>query len=149
MLDLPDIRVEDGFRCGPAAVATALSALNMKWSLANLTAYLATTPSDGSDPRSIEGFLRRLGLYLVAGEMDLGLLRYFTSRGIPVLCVVQSEGEGHWITVAGIKRGWVHYQDPAYGPIRLKEEDFFKIWHDEDRLGTYYRYWGIAIRKAE
>lgn len=139
--DISEIRKADGVSCAAGAVAIALSALDMQWRLGSLVNYLNVTGVDGSDPRTVESYLRRIGLCLSAGEMDLGDLRYHARRGRPVICAI----EGHWVVSAGIKRGKVHYMDPDEGPKRLAETDFLAIWHDQDRLGSYYRRWGIAV----
>lgn len=137
MLQLPDIRQRTGWDCGKAAVECVLRFFGSSADLRKL----GTSPMDGTDPRAIETCLRLSNHQVISGEMDLDDLRYFTKTGRPVIAVVN----GHYVTVAGIARGKVHYQDPWTGPCKCKPGDFLGWWKEADRLGVTYRHFGIAV----
>lgn len=137
MLSLPDVRQKRDYDCGKAATACVLQLLDASADLR----VLGTTPTDGTDPRAIESCLRLAGCKVVSGEMTLGDLRHFTRTGRPVIAVVN----GHYVVVAGVSRGKVHYQDPLEGPQRCSEKDFAKWWKEADRLGVVYDQFGIAV----
>jgi ABC-type bacteriocin/lantibiotic exporter with double-glycine peptidase domain len=144
MIALPDIRQRESWDCGPAAVRSALTALGYRPPDLMAT-VLGTSPSDGTDPRAVESYLRREGLAVISGEMTLADLTHFTKTGRPVLCLVTKAGCGHWVTVAGRSRGRVHFQDPDTGPSRLSDAAFLAEWIDHDRLGVTYRQFGLAV----
>jgi hypothetical protein len=64
-----------------------------------VSALLPATPIDGTDPRALESFFRRLGIPAQSGEMDWRDLAYHTARGRPVAALVQLDGCGHWVAV--------------------------------------------------
>jgi hypothetical protein len=67
--------------------------------------WLPATPIDGTDPRALESFFRRLGIPAQSGEMDWRDLAYHTARGRPVAALVQLDGCGHWVRCGGRPRG--------------------------------------------
>ena len=74
-------------------------------------------------------------------------LKEQTTAGRPVLCPI-SEGGGHWVVVAGVHRGWVHFMDPDEGEHRkLKCSEFFGLWWDFTRNGTVYHSFGLSTWK--
>lgn len=137
MLTLPDVRQKKAYDCGRAATECVLKHFSATANLSNL----ATTPTDGTDPRAIEACLRLAGRKIVSGEMSLADLRHFTRSGRPVIAVVN----GHYVVVSGVSRGRVHYQDPLEGPQRCSERDFVMWWKEADRLGVVYDQFGIAV----
>lgn len=142
MLTLSDMRQAYSYDCGIVAVKVLLRALGKRLTPENMRA-LSTSPIDGTDPRAIESLLRKLGLHVLSGEMTWYDLVYFTQTR-PVICLINSDGIGHWVVAAGIKDGRMHYQDPSDGPKHLGKKKWLDIWRDVDRLGAVYRQWGIA-----
>lgn len=144
-LALPDRRQTTGWGCGPAATRVALEYLGVRRPARRVREGLPHSPQDGTDPRTIEAFLRGLGLDVQAGEMALCDLAHHAAHGRPVLCLIQAGGVGHYVVSAGLFRGRVYYQCPADGPADLPPTGWLSVWHDTDRYGTVYRRFGIAV----
>jgi predicted double-glycine peptidase len=141
MIDIPDIRQQTGYTCGPAAVRAALSAVGLDFSEADLTAAMKTTAA-GTSPRSMVAAMLTMGFDFTAGTMDLADLRHFTHRGYPVVALVTGlDGAGHYVTVAGMDRRDVHLHDPAHGALSFRRAAFLDRWCDGD-----WRQWACAIR---
>lgn len=141
MLTIPDVRQRADYDCGAACVAAVLRALGIKvpvelWDLAN--------PVQGMPPDTVEAVLRGAGVRVVSGQMSAADLQHFTRSGAPVLCPVNSGGEGHWVVVTGVGRGRVHFHDPAAGPTSLRVKEFLPMWQDSHWLGGVYKNWGIV-----
>lgn len=141
-LSLPDVRQEGYSDCGPAAVYCVLEFLHRKpRSLHEVTAALHTNDTDGTDPRTIEGYLRGLGCRVQSGEMAVSDLRWHTQQGRPVIVVVR----GHYVVAAGVAYNRVVVQDPLNGLRRISVPLFLGSWREVDRLGAVYRQFGIAV----
>jgi ABC-type bacteriocin/lantibiotic exporter with double-glycine peptidase domain len=143
MLALPDVRQRFDYDCGAAATKTVLSFYGLKTNTYVL-APLATNPIDGTDPRAIEATLRRSGLKVISGEMDLDDLKHHTKLGRPVICLIQLENVGHYVVVGSVKFNQVHFNDPTNGPSKNNLTKFKDRWKDVDRLNTTYHQFGIA-----
>jgi len=141
MIELSDIRQKGNHDCGHAAVRCVVAYFGCRYP--NLMSRLATTGMDGTDPRSIEGFLRQEGFLVQSGHMTITDLRHHTKLGRPVIVLVSWHG-GHYIVVSGVRRGYVYFQDPAEGPGRLDLGQFLQAWASFDRFGTIYNNFGIA-----
>ena len=142
MITLSDMRQKEDYDCGIVAVKILLKALGKRLTPEGLIA-LSTSPIDGTDPRSIEALLRKLGLHVLSGEMTWNDLVYFTQTR-PVICLISLDNVGHWVVASGIKDGRMHYQDPSEGPCSLGKKKWHEVWRDIDRLGAVYRQWGIT-----
>lgn len=140
ILELPDIRQIADYDCGQAASEIVLAHLGYTFGL-----KIPITSIDGADPRTIESAFRQMGLPVISGQMDPGLLRYFADTGRPVICLIQHNGVGHYVVSAGVLRGSIHYQCPVEGLLTVKINEFLDIWHDTDRFGTNFTCFGIAI----
>jgi hypothetical protein len=136
-VDLPDLRQKGPADCGPTAWKVACQAVGAAGRRPLHTLV------DGCGPREIENALWHAGVGVQAGVMDVDDLRYHTKRGRPVICLVRSDGEGHWVVVGDVARGFVHHQCPVHGPRKMRTAAFVAAWWDEDRGVTYTR-WGIA-----
>jgi ABC-type bacteriocin/lantibiotic exporter with double-glycine peptidase domain len=143
MLALPDVRQRFDYDCGAAATKTVLSYFGMKTNT-YILAPLATNPIDGTDPRAIEATLRRSGLKVISGEMNLEDLQHHTKLGRPVICLIQLDHVGHYVVVGSVKFGQVHFNDPTNGPSKNSSKKFVERWKDIDRLNTIYTQFGIA-----
>jgi ABC-type bacteriocin/lantibiotic exporter with double-glycine peptidase domain len=136
----PDRRQADGWSCGLITAQTCLDLLG-RGELAGLSA----SPLDGTDPRAMECFFRRLGLPAQSGEMDWRDLAYHAARGRPVACLVQLDGCGHWVTAWRATSRRVSWQCPATGPRAATPAAFRRDWWDWDRHGVDYRCFGVAV----
>jgi predicted double-glycine peptidase len=142
MLQIPDIRQQTGYTCGPAAVRAALAVHGWHFGESDLAAAMGTT-SAGTSPRGILAGLRATGFRHTAGAADLADLTHWTRRGIPVVALVTGlNGVGHYVTVAGTDRRNVTFQDPTAGPLVFRRAAFLNRWHDGQ-----WRQWACAIRQ--
>lgn len=123
----------------------ALRFLSIRRNLTEVAQAVGTSGLDGTDPRAVESYLRRMGLTVLAGEMTINDLAHFGRTGRPVLCLVQDDGVGHYVVSAGTRRGRVYFQDPLAGPRSLSRLGFDLAWWDYDRLGPAYRRYGLAV----
>lgn len=108
---------------------------------------MGTNQLNGTDPRTIEAFLRGEGLRVFSGEMRLEDLAHFTKTGCPVICLVTMHGSGHYVVAAGVKRNKVWFQDPSGGLGSLTAGDFIDRWVDFDRLGVSYKHFRLVVWK--
>jgi ABC-type bacteriocin/lantibiotic exporter with double-glycine peptidase domain len=143
-VELPDIRQEDVYDCGAVAANIVCTYWGLNRPRSAYLRELLTNGINGTDPRTMEGFLRRQGLYVISGEMSAADLRFQTRLGRPAVVLVTSQGVGHYAVVSAVSRGGVFMQDPACGPRRQRLKDFVADWHDGDRLGVAYTQFGIV-----
>jgi len=102
-------------------------------------------PIDGTSPDTLEAALWSIGFYVISGVMDCDDLRYQTRRGRPVICCVGGQpGRGHWVVVAGVVRGRVHYHCPISGMRSATIPEYVSYWSDTTRRGVVYHQWGIG-----
>jgi predicted double-glycine peptidase len=148
----PDVRQSLPYDCGPAAVRAALFAGGTRPAdvpeAIDMIAELGTTPEDGTDPRAVEGYLRRRGLPVVSGTMTTADLAHFTRTGRPVICLVTRHFVGHYVCAWKVARGVVHYHDPADGPRKMRAAEFAASWRDWCRSGLVYERFGLALGEA-
>lgn len=142
LLDLPIVRQRRSHTCAVAACRCLLRFHG----LAGPPSFASET--DGADPRAVEVALRRAGLGVLAGEADVGQLKYWCGRGMPPICLIQwTDGivrVGHYVVVAGVYRGKVHYADPIDGLTSLPISEWNDRWTDSERLGGTFRHWAVA-----
>jgi predicted double-glycine peptidase len=141
VLPIPDTRQDTPHGCGEAAVRCVL---NYHKILAAIPRF--ATPQDGSDPRQLEAYFRRLGLHVLSGEMKIGDLKHFCNEGRPPVVLVHWDGDrdSHYVVVRGVSRGRVYYQDVETGPGSCSLRDWRRAWSAEGRLGEIYRTWAIV-----
>jgi ABC-type bacteriocin/lantibiotic exporter with double-glycine peptidase domain len=145
ILDLPDLRQSSDFDCSDACLRIVFRFFGRARSPA------VATPVDGADPRALEAAFRRAGFFAQAGDGLTPLdLRFHTRLGHPVVCLVTNhDGVGHYVVVAGVARGFVHYQDPETGPGRERAAAFFARWRDSDHDGRRFNRWAIIVRPPD
>jgi len=150
MIDnFPGVQQANSYDCGPAAVKSVFAYYNRDtYSLTRYVDLLNTTSEDGTYPRSIEAVLRRHKFCVIAGEMRIADLRYFTTSLVPVICLVTSDdGFGHYVVVTSVNHGSVHYFDPECGRSKKRKNTVFEEkWQDFDRYGMHYQRIGIVVR---
>lgn len=141
ILKLPDVRMTDEWDCGGTAYRCVLAFLERP--LPPLRETMLSNPVQGLSPSTMESLLREAGLNVLSGRMRVNDLKHFCSSGRPVLCPINQDG-GHWVVVAGLERGFVHYHDPSWGPQRMRAHDWTIKWIDTCSAGHVYSNWGIA-----
>lgn len=139
ILALPVYYQRNNYSCGPVAVRIALDYLGARGR------RVPASPIDGTDPRTLESALWLAGVAVQAGQMDVDDLRHHTRKGRPVIALVQEDGVGHWIAVAGVERGRVHSVCPVRGVVAERSDEFDGRWWDSDRFGAEYVRWGLAV----
>jgi len=143
LLPLPDIRQQESYDCGTAALQSVASHFGLESTL--------EADEQGTTPQQILGELTRIGLASVAksGLTVPDLARFFNA-GIPVLCPIQvgepeETNSGHWVVVVGVGLGQVFVQDPSSGVRMIAESDWLARWFDLDRDGNRFESYGIAV----
>ncbi len=139
LLAVPDVRQRKTYDCGPACVKTIDQMHGRRFPLSKYTSELVASPSDGTDPRTIERYLRQLGYGVVSGEMSVESLQFFCRQNLPVIVLLH----GHYLIVYRFARRKVCVQDPLDGPRSIKILDFEREWKDHDRVETF-KQWGIV-----
>lgn len=140
LLALADLRQDTPHGCGEAAVRCVLAFFKI---IATIPRF--ATPQDGSDPRQLEAYLRRLGLRVMSGEMRAVDLRHFCDSGRPVIALVHwpDDRDSHYVVVRGISRGRVHFHDVETGPGSCSLREWDRAWSADGRIETFRR-WGIV-----
>lgn len=149
LLDLPDVRQEADWDCGPAAVEAACSFLGVgPKGRAAYVEGLGATPEAGTSPDAVASFLARQGLAVTAASgLEVSDLSRFFAAGQPVLCPCRPDGSaasGHWVAVIGVGLGQVFIHDPAQGRRMMPEDDWLAIWKDADATGQAWERHGVA-----
>lgn len=150
ILDIKDIRQDDKESCGAAAIAAVGAYFHAGPNYLGGWKKLLGDDSNGTPPAAILRVLSSLGL---EGKGKSGMsttdLQELTASGSPVLCPVQSYGGGHWVVVIGVGKGYVFLQDPAdktrLGRVMVEEDKWNEAWHDKDKYGNEFNYYGIAV----
>lgn len=145
ILSLPDVRQERDDNCGTAAAEVVRRFYGIRERAADLA-----NPIQGTAPDTLAAVLRSLGLNVLAGQMLGGVadLQHFTRLGYPVVCCVTLNGAGHWVVVAGVARGRVHFHDPLAGPRKLPLSEWLDCWRDTSaETAQPFRSWGIVVDK--
>lgn len=138
MIKIPDLRQRTDYSCGEAAV----DAVFMYFGLSTRCRKLST-PYDGMHPSTAEALLRKAGLSVVSGTMDIDDLRYHVRRGRPVLCPIDAYG-GHWVVVFSVGPRSITYHCPLEGREKIAHRQWLSMWEDSTRVGHPFRHWGIA-----
>lgn len=139
MLNLPDIRQTTDYDCGAAAIDTVCRFYKRRErgpvKLANHV--------QGMAPDTVEAVFRSLGFKLLSGTMTTRDLRSL-ALDRPVMCCINAETGGHWVTIRGVTRARVHFQCPVLGPTTLSIEHWEGIWHDRTSSGHHYDHYGLC-----
>jgi ABC-type bacteriocin/lantibiotic exporter with double-glycine peptidase domain len=136
VLVLPDVRQAAGHDCGAAVLECVLRFYGVapaRWVRA------LPNPVQGVSPDTIEAVLWATLGRVCRGTMTTADLRHHTRAGRPVLCPVADHG-GHWVCVAGVERGRVHYHDPLTGPAVAGAADWDRRWADSTPGVPYTRF---------
>lgn len=141
---LPPVRQRKGYDCGLAVVESILAAFDVAHGRKSMKALLGTTPLDGTDPRAIESFLRRVGLCVQSGSMTLADLVHHTRLGRAVVCCVTHEGVGHYVAVSRVRGGYVYRMCPSGDGVCERSSLFLSRWSDVAWSGCRLSCWGIA-----
>lgn len=142
-----DRRQLDPWSCGAVTAAVCLEITGIEAIIAGelVRTSLSISSLDGTDPRSLESFFRRVGCRVQSGEMTLPDLIHHTGQGRPIACLVQFDSVGHWSTVYGANTRTVAYHCPIRGIVREAIKSFRKNWQDYDRSGATYDGFGVVV----
>lgn len=142
-----DRRQVDSWSCGAITGAVCLEIAGVDTLMASelVRASLSITPLDGTDPRSLESFFRRVGCRVQSGEMCPRDLAHHTALGRPVACLITFDSVGHWVTVYGANSRFISYHCPVRGLVRDPIGRFRKHWRDYDRGGATYDGFGVCV----
>jgi len=140
-MNLPDFRQEGNWDCG----RVVFRILCRHWQT-EPDAKLASlaNPVVGLAPDSLWSALITQGFRVLMGSLTVDLLRDLTKRGIPVACLIQMDGCGHWVVVSGVRRGKVHFQCPLRGPSAVPIAQWETDWIDSHWSGGQFHQFGIA-----
>lgn len=103
-------------------------------------------PILGTDPATLEAVIRNdAAWHAHAGETLIDDLRHYCGTLRPVICLITPPGEecSHYITVAGVWRGWVWFQCPADGWQALREAAFVECWRGLGKYKDFVR-WSLV-----
>lgn len=139
--EYPGARQNAEHNCGEAVVLGALAFKGLEVPPGSVD---LANDSDGMHPSTVYALLRRFGLKLQSGTFDLDDLVYHLKRKRPVICPIDVFG-GHWVTVVGATRKYVHLFCPSKGKDRLPVLTFDGIWRDSTREGHPFNHWGIVV----
>lgn len=156
----PNLRQDNSYHCGVAALQAALQSLTgERIAEGDLAKELNTTPEHGTHPDDILRVAKAHGLDVGAQHLcGIDTLRHFTEQGWLVLCPVQMHGSkeaeaagesGHWVVVYEVADGMVRFQDPARsegGGRPLPADEWLRRWLDTDGRGRWYVKYGIFLR---
>ncbi len=165
LLDLPDIRQDESFDCGMAALASVASYLGvlilvsepMKAVRTGPTSFtrsefltLLCTDEQGTGPEHIAVVAQALGLEVEEREgLTVEDLEAAVYEGNPVICCVQYQGEGwadgHWMVVVGVSPTSVYVQDPTDGLKRIGRRLWERRWRDRSAEGKEYIRYGLVL----
>lgn len=162
LIDLPDVRQEGDFDCGPACVRSCAEYFGVGGgrSEADYIRELGTTQADGTEPEAMVDWFNDIGklICVVGPGMTIDDLAEFTANDRPVVCPIQNptatdsdaaaNKAGHYVCVIGVGMGLVFYQDPLAGRQMLAAEVFDQRWHDLEADGIVNDHYGIAVGRG-
>lgn len=141
-LALPDVRQSAEHDC-----ATAAWRCVYKWHLGRNAKVLDLShPILGTDPATLEAVIRKsAGWHVRSGETRIEDLGYYAESLRPTICPVTlpDDDDSHYVTVAGIYYGKVHFQCSKRGPMKLPEATFLECWHGLGRHANY-KTWSLT-----
>ncbi len=135
--------------CGPCAAGTALELLGVEQGLASKLLLSLPCGERGTDPATMEAWLRTIDCRTQSGDMTVRDLAHHTRLERPVLALIQSDGDGHWVAVNSANARSVFYYCSVWGQSKMSARQFQKLWWDWDRRGNSYPGFGIALWSAE
>lgn len=159
-IPIPSKLQEKNYTCGPACLHAVATYFGV--GLSSEDEYikpLKATPQEGTIPRNIVIFARKLGLQVkLERNMDILDLIKLISKNIPVICAVQAHGDqkyygenwsGHYVVAIGYNDKEIFFQDPFLEGYRAKLSyaEFVARWHDQDGNSKPYKRLGIAVWK--
>ena len=104
------------FYCGPAAISSVLSGLGIgDYSLTYLATLMNTNSQIGTNPQDMVSAVNGLGGHAVSQQnMTLSEVQQDISIGHPVILLVKSGSESHWIVADGYNAQFFKLMDPWY-----------------------------------
>jgi hypothetical protein len=140
-LSLPDVRQRAEWSCGQALLET----FHLYWNkpLPKPLGALANQ-FQGLSPDSIDSALRASGFSVMSGTMSVDILKALTTAGLPVGCLVQHEGTGHYVSVAGVERNRVYGNCPLIGSFSQPVGEWNNRWWDGSWIGGEFIKWATC-----
>lgn len=131
MIELTPFRQKAGC-CGPASLKIVLESYGVRVSQKRLTRLMGCEPSRGVGAEGMKQAAEALGFRcLVKDGADLGDIRRYLRRGVPVIVDWFAFFGGHYSVVFDMDRENVYMQDPGLGHVRaLRIRDFKLLWFD-------------------
>lgn len=140
LLTIPAIRQGQPHECGKAVLQAVLAFHGI------VAPVNVSTPTDGTDPREIESFLRRLRMPVISGTMEIEDLRHFANTRRPPIVLIHPPdyADSHYVVVRGVGRGAVYTYDPdGCQNQRFGFPDWAVAWHATGRFEPFRR-WAIV-----
>jgi len=140
---LPDVRQTAAHDCATAAWRCVYQFHHGR----NARIQDLSNPVAGTDPSTLEAVIRHDASWCVhSGESMLVDLQHYAATWRPAICLMTFPGEldSHYVTVGGVWRGRVYFQDPNSGWSIMKVEEFEACWRGLGRYAEYERWSLIA-----
>ncbi len=140
LLTLPAEIQRSDHDCGDAALRCVAAFHGFSPSVVRRLA----TAERGTSPEQVEAELKRLGMRVISGEMDIADLKHYCDRQRPPIVVVHwpDSDDSHWIVCRGVSRNHVYYHDVADGLGKKSAAEFTEAWQAAGRVGVYRR-WAV------
>jgi predicted double-glycine peptidase len=150
---VPPVRQDKNYACGAACVASV--AAHWGVSLADFKSKYPSLPADTTG-RDLQKLAEELGLQAVVYRGSMDDLQQNLGDGRPLIVMIPmpliAKGTlvsdlvlnvwneigprpAHWVVVVGsIKNQQLIVDDPASGPLKVRQEEFQKWWAQKDNL---------------
>lgn len=142
-LQLPEIRQQNDWSCGQALFRSICEF----WKVKSKPFDQLANPYSGLSPDSFEAALRAVGLSVFSGTLSVDLLGRITKGGLPVACLIEEAGEGHWSGVESVGPSKIRVWCPLNGRLQIPISVWEKNWLCSHYLGGVFERWGIVAHK--
>jgi len=131
MLPVKPYRQQSGY-CGPASLKMVLAYFGVNKSERELGRLSGCTSRWGTPGEGLLAAARKLGFEgKIIDHADIGDLRAYVKKKIPVIVDWFSTDEGHYSVVVDVTRTHLVLQDPEFGRTRsMTHADFKRVWFD-------------------
>ncbi len=139
-LNVPFIKQETDYTCGPTALQMALAYFGRTFPVTTLSAMASTTEKSGTARKGMVRALNILGFQTHAHhDGSLDEVKFFLEQGAPVIVNYRDlkYNEGHYGVIVGIEEGKVILHDP------FEETPFIEI----DAIQFDARWYGFHSKK--
>lgn len=157
ILVLPKLRQTYAYDCGAKATQSVLAYYGFDVREDEIMKAGSVT-KDGIQIKKIKEIIRRYGLKIKSGRMDIQDLKKFIDQKIPVIIVLQAWtskkkidwknnwSDGHYVVVVGYTKDKIIFADSsAFNYTYLTNNELIDRWHDIDIVGKKYLNFGMAV----